>query len=83
MPVTAIQPLSSLRIKLDIPNKIPMTPGKTRKNTDTILSAPEDRFNSEDSNSVNRTRNITDSANKVRDITPRFNLLVEFSIKGL
>ena len=60
-----------------------MIPGNTRNNADTILSAPEDRFASEDSNSVNRTRNITDSANKASDIAPRLNVLVELSIVEL
>ena len=80
MPITAIQSLSSLRTRLEIPNRIPSIPGKTRNKADMLLSTLMDKLASEDSNSINRMRNITDSANRVKEIAPRLNLLVEFSM---
>ena len=83
MPITAIQRLSSLRTRLEIPNRMPSIPGKINNKPDKIFSTFRDKSASEDSNSVNRMRNITDSANRVREIAPRLNLLVEFSMDEL
>ncbi|HEX9840452.1 MAG TPA: hypothetical protein VGA72_13970, partial [Anaerolineales bacterium] len=74
-PRIAIQSLGSLRIMLKIPSTVPMTPGNTNSNALIPLSSVKDKPESEASNTVRRTSNKTDSANKAMDFAPRLNFI--------
>jgi hypothetical protein len=74
-PSIATQGLDSLRLMLKIPTATPATPGKTRSNALIALSAVKDKPESEDSNTVKRTRNRIDRTNKAMDFAPRLNFI--------